>query len=664
MRRFSLDRVVCALAAALLAAVAPRPAVAQQRVDPVPPGPEIVVEALSPFAGAPDSSRVAEILTDAARTSGFPASDYEDVLTARLWRLSEQTDLALASLQRVSEGSDVLALARYEGARVLLEAGRHVAQGLRLYWSACEGMDQATRAEIVWDLLALTTPAERDQWGASEGTRPDCRDVRVFLDERANLMAITSDDRIALHHRRLRDARIRFHLVAPRRLDGMADSFGRPAGLAVDDRGLLLVRMGEPEYDQSCPEEVIPAAIANDMFRQRNLLGRCWVYWRPGGYRIFNLATVDRAGGDWPYGDFRIQESFSPQAEPGSEFFQKYVMNADIPDQLKRDLVHRGSVSREAKLAAGYVDFPGIWEGSYQPDALSTDLDLAEARSVGRRIQLSTRTTATAVLERIPDAPEIEATLRQRMETLRFLNPSSGRWQVWIVGAVRAGDLTPSSDSADATLDVSGRYSTLAADGVAMGELTSRSVPAASVSDEAGLALRGVFTSVPGQVPLTVVAEDMNRPGTGAWVHDTIIVPAVGGLPQLSDIAVAQAEGGSWTRDGRTHLRVTPAHVTNPDGSIHTYFEVYGVRPGAPYEVELRLAPADVADRIWRLEPDDLGFRLQFASEMPGDIGRHHLRLDLGDTEPGEYLLAVRIQDERTKAYSLPAVTDIFVGER
>jgi hypothetical protein len=37
---------------------------------------------------------------------------------------------------------------------------------------------------------------------------------------------------------------------------------------------------------------------------------------------------------------------------------------------------------------------------------------------------------------------------------------------------------------------------------------------------------------------------------------------------------------------------------------------------------------------------------------------------DLGDTEPGEYILAVRIQDEKSKAYSLPAITDVFVAER
>jgi hypothetical protein len=159
-----------------------------------------------------------------------------------------------------------------------------------------------------------------------------------------------------------------------------------------------------------------------------------------------------------------------------------------------------------------------------------------------------------------------------------------------------------------------------------------------------------------------VVVEDRNAPPAGNWFQHTINVPAIRSLPQLSDIAIARAEGGTWTRDGETFLRVTPVHVTNSDNSIHTYFEVYGVRSGEEYDVEYRLAPEDAGERIWRLDPGDLGFRLQFRSKMSGRIGRHHVRLDLSESDPRDYVLAVRIQSARTKAYSLPAVTSIFVA--
>ncbi|MDH3297346.1 MAG: hypothetical protein OEM96_03555 [Gemmatimonadota bacterium] len=194
-------------------------------------------------------------------------------------------------------------------------------------------------------------------------------------------------------------------------------------------------------------------------------------------------------------------------------------------------------------------------------------------------------------------------------------------------------------------------------------DLPSRSLLAGSVDDDAGVTLRDVFSADPGPLPLTVVIDDLNAPGTGSWSHDTVTVPAVGGLPQVSDIAVAQYDGGGWTRDGHSYLQVSPAHMTNPDGTIHTYFEAYGVRSGGKYDVELRLVAAEDAEDVWRLQGTELAFRLQFEAEMSGDIGRHHLRLELGGTAPGVYMLAVRVQDADSKTYSLPAITDLFVRE-
>lgn len=394
-----------------------------------------------------------------------------------------------------------------------------------------------------------------------------------------------------------------------------------------------------------------------------NLTGICWVYERPTGDKIFYLSTrlqfgsAERTAYDTPSGDYRIQETLGQQAEPGTQFFQKYVLNADLPESIKRRLVERGPVFRNAKLdSAGF-------ETSI-PDSVLGHLDSAEDFALYNEIRDATHRFTAEALERIPDVPDVEATVRLRFETLRFLNPASGAWQVWLLGSVLAGDLTPSSADEGAILEATGRYAVLHEETLADGDLSPISIPAASIPEDAGLPLRGVFASPPGVVTLTTVVEDQNRPGTGAWAQDTIQVPSVGGLPQLSDIAIAQSEGGNWTRDGQTFLHVTPAHITNPDGSLHAYFEVYGIRPGRRYDIEVRMVPTEAADRIWRLDPDDLAFRFQFTSEMQSDIGRHHLRLDLGDTEPGQYVLAVRSQDEETKAYSLPAVTHVFVAKR
>jgi hypothetical protein len=124
---------------------------------------------------------------------------------------------------------------------------------------------------------------------------------------------------------------------------------------------------------------------------------------------------------------------------------------------------------------------------------------------------------------------------------------------------------------------------------------------------------------------------------------------------------VAQDSGGAWSRDGETFLPVTPAHVTGPDGSLHLYFEVYGIPADRPYDVELRAVRAGDADRIWTLDRDDVAYRLTFGSEMPatGGIGRHHLHLDLSGTGEGAYVLGVRVRDPETGTWSLPVTTPV-----
>jgi hypothetical protein len=417
--------------------------------------------------------------------------------------------------------------------------------------------------------------------------------------------------------------------------------------------------MGAPEYEQGCPEE-IPVPPDSTLI---NRLGVCWVYARPPHYRIYYLTTKDRFGYTVPDGDYRIQESFGQQAEPGTLLFQKYVMNSDLTRSAKTGLIARGPAFRVRRLIMFDSTLPSPLGGlaGAMEQLNPSDLEDVEYRRYEREMELAARSYTSAALERVPDAPALQATLDLRFEALRFLNPSEEEWQVWLIGTVPAGQLTASSpDDYSATLDVGGRFSVMRAGEAELHRITPRSVPSVGLPPTAGLTLRGATPADPGSLPITFLVEDLNRPGTGIWIQDTINLPGIGGLPQLSDIAVAQAEGGTWTRDGRTFLQVSPVHVTNPDGSIHTYFEVYGVRPGTRYEVEVRLAPVEAAERIWRLEPDDLGFRLQFTDEMPGDIGRHHLRLDLSDTEPGAYVLAVRIQDEDSRAYSLPSVTGVL----
>ena len=199
-------------------------------------------------------------------------------------------------------------------------------------------------------------------------------------------------------------------------------------------------------------------------------------------------------------------------------------------------------------------------------------------------------------------------------------------------------------------------------------EADVRPIVADPLKADDGLPMRLPVTLDPGTYPFTLALRDRGaeRSDLGNWVLDTVTVSArQANLPSLSDIAVAPDSGGTWSRDGLTFLRIDPTHVVGLEGTAHIYFEVYGLRPGSAYDVEVRVVADSVADRVFQAGPEELAFTLSFPSVAGADrsglgLGRHHLRVELGDSPPGAYLLAVRVTDRITDITSLPAVTPLF----
>lgn len=620
--------------------------------------PPPVAKLLDPYRGDPDAAEVERLLGEQARATGFPRTPHDAVLVARLWRRAGDAERALAALEAIPM-AETGSLALLERARVLLESDADRAAGARAYWAACERLDASALPDFQSDLLAVSTPDERDAWTDGEVDLTGCAWLRGFWSERAQRMAITTDERVALHYRRLAHARDWYWIPRPRYAESWADLRGRPHGLPLDDRGLMYVRMGPPETDEGfiglgsegvdVDFQVADLSDATPSF----LTGvpddaldesRCWPYPRPDGYRIFCFSQTSVSGQARADGDYKLQASMS--AQPGTRFYHKYVLNSNLPRAWMRNRLR--------------VRTAGAFSAVREPWV--RNLDQVEERHYSLGAAVEMRENISEAVAQVPDVPAVLPSVRLKVETLRFLNPAEREWQIWTLAGVRAGDLTSAPDADGVpTIVAGGRFSVLSGSDVEVHELAPRSLPEASVPDDAGIHFHTVFRARSGPLPLTVVIEDGNRPNAGNYLIDTLNVPGIGGLPMVSDIAIARNTGGSWTRDGRTFLQITPAHVANDDGSIHAYFEVYQVRPGTAYEVEIRMAPIELTDEILRLDPGELDFRLQFTAEMTGDIGRHHVRLDLGDAAPGEYSLAVRVQDDDTKAYSLPAVTDVFV---
>jgi len=612
---------------------------------------------LSPYRDHPDVADVRRVLLKWNQLGG-PGSVSDSIAVATMWRRARQYRSALEALPAESS-PDGAARPRvtFERARVLLQAPtsgpgipgtyeERRAEGGEAFWTACGRMDEATKRALWQDLRGLATPDEQREWENLDTGPKACDWVHRFVDERAFRMAISPAERLQIHYARLHEVRGLYYLRTPRLTRDLADRIGRADSLEVDDRGLIQLRMGVP-------------LVTVEPFMDLN---ETWAYFRPEGPRVFHFAPISKTGLH-ALADYRLLENlahasgFTMPSElmgVGGGSLAYLYQSRRVLDFLYEDYHFRQMDSR--MRAAGDRFNPGFhgflaWE---------KEINEADARYA---------------VSGIPDAPDLTAGIEFAYETLRFREPGTDRSEVWFLASTRVGDLTarPAVDpvtQADGLVgyDLGARLAYLAPGGMETLDVLSQPVVEDPLASDDGIPVRFQVTLEPETYPYTLVLHDegSERGKLGNWILDTVTVSARQfGVPSVSDIAVAADSGGSWSRDGVSFLRIGPTHVVSPDGTAHTYFEVYGIRPGVTYDVDVRVVPEVAADMAFDLAPDNLVFRLSFPSITTEDreglgIGRHYLQVALGSSPPGAYLLAVRITDRSTGIESLPAVTPLY----
>ena len=649
------------LAVSGILALVPLPAVAA----PIAPSardtlPRHIQSSLSLYRDHPDVADVRRALLKWTQDGG-PVSVADSVAVAVLWRRADQYRSALDALpaERIPHGT-LRPRVRLERARILLQAPpsgpgipgtfeeRRV-DGGTAFWQACEGMDEPTRQALWEDLRGLSTSDEQAAWLELQTGPEACDWVRRFVDERAFRMAVSPEERLQIHYARLHQARGLYYIRTPRLTDDLADRLGRADSLEIDDRGLIYLRMGESL-----------ATVAPFMD-----LNETWAYYRPEGPRVFHFAPVSKAGLR-ALGDYRLLENLA------------HASGLTMPSQLLRVGGGRLAYLYQSR---GVLDF--LYE-----DSPFRRMD-TRMRAAGDRFNPGfqgflawereiNEEDARYAVSGIPDAPGLTAAIEFAYETLRFREPGTDRSEVWFLAATRVGDLTATAATDPVSglegfvaYDVEADLAYLTPKGLRHLEEASRPVLDDPLRSADGIPIRFRIAMEPETYPYTLVLLDggAERGDLGNWVLDTVTVSArQSGLPAVSDIAVASDSGGAWSRDGMTYLRIGPTHVVSNAGNVHIYFEVYGIQPGTDYDVEVRVVADAEANRIFEVGPEEAAFVLRFPSVATADragfgVGRHHLRVELGPSPPGAYLLAVRVTDRGTGIQSLPAVTPLYRPE-
>jgi hypothetical protein len=266
----------------------------------------------------------------------------------------------------------------------------------------------------------------------------------------------------------------------------------------------------------------------------------------------------------------------------------------------------------------------------------------------------------------VPERPDLDLSVNFAAEWLGFRAPRPGLTRVWLNGLVEAGTLRTEESDGRARFRVHAVWTVRDSAGDFLRRVPATfELPAPERLDEdAGLAIRFPTDLAPGEYAWMLSVEDLverseeDEPAPGGYATGTLTVRDMStDLPLLSDVAVSPDSTGSWVPAAGIRLNPSPTHATNREGIAWIYFEAYNLTPRGRYETRVVLEPAGGGRT----------FDLSYPGDVPGGgtiVTNGYLRLDLSQTEPGRYRVAVSVRDLTSGVTTLPVRTEIVVVDR
>jgi GWxTD domain-containing protein len=623
----------------------------------------------------PDEGDVAEILDRWDEATGGPSAGWDWITVARLWiraGSAARAEFALASADETGELPAGVLL--FDQARIAFLAG-DVQLGEQAYWKGCEAADEGTALQYWLDVEVLATPDEMATWDRFRrlpaGQTDLCAFLRRFWGERAMASTMSIGPRISQHYDRLRYAQSHYRRRSGKKGPTFSNEIGRPRNAAYDDRGLVYVRMGEPERTTRFGGN--PGTMDNEVVSAECYQpNESWAYDYPEGTRIYHFTTFSGTDDYWMIANLgQVYRCGAPEASDqgggvarlspvnehravllgpaASLVLQDLYRSRQGLDPLYAQAAHRMADPR----ADGMLNTSGT-------KALESQRVLQEERE-------RTYEDARFAIAEVPERPAIAPDSRLMMEVLQFRSSRRTTNRVWFNGLIEGDRLTPRPDGASFAYQVEARLALIDEKGeheqVDAG-FTARA--AERLQRDQSLPVRIPVDLVPGRYRYTLLVRDaLAEPGktrSGNYQRGELTVRELDGdLPVLSDVAVAPDSGGSWlplTPSGPDlGLLPSPAHHTGPDRVAYVYFEAYNLTPGGRYETRVRFEPEGGRGEA---------FDLTFPGEVPFEGAprtRRTLRLDLADARPGAYVMSVLATDGETGRATLPHSTSIVVPE-
>ncbi len=512
-------------------------------------------------------------------------------------------------------------LADLELARTLFALDRPD-HGAEAYWRAVAGAwDERFLLEMERDLRPIFSPQETVEWAQVMTDDERAAWVRRFWSMRAARDLVSEGERLTEHYARLRYARENYRRVSEAQVRLQLDRFIRSNDEVLDDRGLIHVRMGEPD-------ETIPCLAAGE-------LSHSWVYRGEDGSPLVLHLSGGGGTDDWTFVTLLPLNCY---ARLGSRDPRYNTLGFDLfqGDGLQR--LHLGTMERN-------------------------------------RVE----TTVNYALSRDKHRLPLDGRLEFGYEWLFFRGAEPGTIATTLGYAIPIRHLQCKNDDGSVACRLEVRASVFGRDRVvARGSDTGQLDPLARRTWVLG---QFDMTAVSGNWNYKVAAfemptgesDDLQR---GNWGRGRFTVPALwrgkgSSAVNVSSLVLARPGEGDWVR-GEEALALNPMHIYRPDATVELYYEIYGLSTDAHYTTEIVLVRAKNPP-VQSLDPpagwvDDLlddkrsALRLRFdevASDNRPWVARRKT-VTLRGIGEGQYVLVVAIKpyDEAATIYR---VTPLYV---
>lgn len=520
------------------------------------------------------------VQTRAALQRVLPSGDQPADVALALARVEAALGNLAAAADAASlaaEGSD-RALALHARAAALLRDPNTATEGLHAYHEGIDHLTEAAAEEYFAWASPIATNAELRRWTATPDLEGRRGWLRTFWTLRAARAGVTEQGRIAEHFRRFASAQERYRRRGKRGASpggAVLRELAEDRQLPFDDRGLMLLRHGEPE-------EII-STISSELRPNET-----WVYPRPeGGNSLYHFIVL-RDGTD-----FRAVDDLLVAVDPTvrgipTEAMVKLLNQRAVYEPLYKVLAMRmESAARKLEMggkAAGVAT--NVAEGG-----LDSYASIGSARE---RYAADARALALAAFKADSDRPRFDRPLPFFYDVYSFRGENTTDLTAALAVPGESLQVRETPEGLVYSLAISFIVVDTVSERVTRVDTTYHLKAPRSLSSGEYVRLHLDMTAAPSANALhRVVVHDPTNPSQGQLYGGALEIPGYEtSRLSSSDIVIAERESGSWHR-GNAHLSLVPPRQFEEGSALTIFYELYNLPANAPYRTEIVLQPTD-----------------------------------------------------------------------